>query len=270
MSRGGLPERIVCLSTETVEVLYLLGEADRITGISGFTVRPARARREKPKVSGFSSAKIDRILAVRPDLVLAFSDLQADMCADLIRAGIAVHVFNQRDVAGILDMVLTVGRLVGAIGKAEELVCQLRTRLAAAREAGAVRLARLGERPAVYFEEWDEPRICGIRWVSELIELAGGRDVCAQRARQPGAADRIIQDDAEIIAASPALILGSWCGKKLNPAAIAARPGWSAMPAVVNAHIVEIKSAHILSPGPVAIEVGLTEIGRALDALTDR
>jgi len=267
MSRGGLPERIVCLSTETVEVLYALGQEDRIAGISGFTVHPPRARREKPKVSGFSSAKIDRILAVRPDLVLAFSDLQADMCAELIRAGIAVHVFNHRDVNGILDMVLTVGRLVGAGSRAEELVCQLRARLQAARVAGEERIARLGGRPAVYFEEWDEPRICGIRWVSELIELAGGRDVFAERARQGGAADRIIADDAQIISAAPALILGSWCGKKLNPAAIASRAGWAAVPAVAQGHIVEIKSAHILSPGPVAIELGLAEIGRALDRL---
>jgi iron complex transport system substrate-binding protein len=267
MSRAGLPERIVCLSTETVEVLYALGEDARIAGISGFTVHPPRARREKPRVSGFSSAKIDRILAVRPDLVLAFSDLQADMCADLIRAGIAVHVFNQRDLNGILDMVLTVGRLVGASAKAEELVCQLRLRLQAAREAGAARIARLGGRPAVYFEEWDEPRICGIRWVSELVELAGGRDVCAQRARQAGAANRIIADDGEILADAPVLILGSWCGKKLNPAAIASRPGWSTVPAVAQGHIVEIKSPYILSPGPAAIEIGLTEIGRALDRL---
>jgi len=267
MSRGGLPERIVCLSTETVEVLYALGEERRIAGISGFTVLPARARREKPKVSGFSSAKIDRILAVQPDLVLAFSDLQANMCADLIRAGVAVHVFNQRDIAGILDMVLTVGRLVGAVGRAEELVCQLRALLAAARAAGDARIARLGARPKVYFEEWDEPRICGIRWVSELIALAGGEDICARRARLPSAGERIIADDEEIIAAAPALILGSWCGKKLNPARMAERPGWAGIPAVARGHIVEIKSPHILSPGPAALELGLAEIGRALDRL---
>jgi iron complex transport system substrate-binding protein len=263
MSRAGLPERIACLSTETVEVLYLLGEADRIAGISGFTVRPARARREKPKVSGFSSAKIERILAVRPDLVLAFSDLQADLCAELIRAGVAVHVFNQRDLAGILEMVLTLGRLVGAQRRAEELVCQLRARLDAAEAAAAARR----HRPRVYFEEWDSPRICGIRWVSELIERAGGIDICAERARAPGAAERIIADDREIIDARPELIIASWCGKKLNAAAIAARPGWAQVPAVAAGRIVEIKSPLILSPGPAAIEEGLGRIVQALDAL---
>lgn len=265
--RAGLPERIVCLSTETVEVLYALGEEARIAGISGFTVRPARARREKPKVSGFSSARIERILAVEPDLVLAFSDLQADLCRDLVRAGIAVHVFNQRDLAGIIHMVLTLGRLVGAANRAEELACQLQQQLRAAEARAAARIARLGRRPKVYFEEWDAPMICGIRWVSELIHTAGGEDVFAERARAPGAGERIIADAAEVVAAAPELIVASWCGKKLNSEAVAARAGWAQIPAVRHGRIGEIKSALILSPGPVAIEAGLPALEALLDDL---
>ncbi|KAA3651381.1 MAG: cobalamin-binding protein [Proteobacteria bacterium] len=267
MTHPRLPERIVCLSTETVEVLYALGESDRIAGISGFTTRPPRARKEKPKVSGFSSAQIERILAVRPDLVLAFSDMQADICADLIRAGVAVHVFNQRDLDGILRMVTTVGALVGAQARAARLVSQLEARLDAARQAGDARMARLGRRPRVYFEEWDSPMICGIRWVSELIGLAGGEDVFAERAMAPGAGARVIADGAEVIARAPDIILASWCGKKLRPEHIAARPGWAALPAVADGRIHEIKSALILSPGLVAIEAGLPAIAAALDTL---
>lgn len=265
---AGVPERIVCLSTETVEVLYALGAEDRIAGISGFTVRPARARREKPRVSGFSSARIDRILAVRPDLVLAFSDLQADICASLIRAGVAVHVFNHRSVSGILDMALTLGRLVDAAAAAQALVQRLRARMREAEAQAHQRIERLGRRPRVYFEEWDEPRICGIQWVSELITLAGGDDVCATRAQLGTASERIITDDREIISKAPELILASWCGKKVRPEQIAARAGWADVPAVRQGQIVEIKSPLILSPGPVAIEEGLAAIATALDRVT--
>ncbi|MBT0961074.1 ABC transporter substrate-binding protein [Denitromonas iodatirespirans] len=270
MSTSRLPQRIVCLSTETVEVLYALGEEDRIAGISGFTVRPARARKEKPKVSGFSSARIDRILAVRPDLVLAFSDLQADICRDLIRAGVAVHVFNHRDVEGILAMILTVGRLVGATERAEALVADLEARLATARAAGEARLQRLGRRPRVYFEEWDSPMICGIRWVSELIEVAGGEDIFADRAHCHSAGERIIADGGEVLARTPDIILASWCGKKLRAEQIAAREGWAALEAVARQRIHEIKSPLILSPGMAAIEAGLPAIAAALDAFEAR
>ncbi|TVO58554.1 cobalamin-binding protein [Denitromonas halophila] len=262
------PQRIVCLSTETVEVLYALGEADRIVGISGFTVRPARARKEKPKVSGFSSARIDKILAVRPDLVLAFSDMQADICRDLIRAGIAVHVFNQRDIAGILAMITTVGALVGAQARADALVAQLDAQLDAARRAGDARIVRLGRRARVYFEEWDTPMICGIRWVSELIAVAGGEDVFGEQATAPGASARIIADGAEVIARQPDIILASWCGKKVRAEQIAGRPGWDALEAVRQQRIHEIKSALILSPGMVAIEAGLPAIADALDRVS--
>jgi len=261
---AGIPERIVCLSTETVEVLYALGAEDHIAGISGFTVRPARARREKPKVSGFSSARIERILAVRPDLVLAFSDLQADMCADLIRAGVAVHVFNHRNLTGVLDMVLTLGRLMERSTQAEALADELSRRMAAASTRAQHLIERLGRRPRVYFEEWDTPRICGIQWVSELIALAGGEDVFAERAAMSGARDRIIADDQEIIDRAPELILASWCGKKVRPELIAARSGWSSLPAVRQGHIVEIKSPLVLSPGPVVIQAGLPAIADAM------
>lgn len=262
-----LPQRIVCLSTETVEVLYLLGEAERIAGISGFTVRPPRARREKPKVSAFSTASVDKILAVRPDLVLAFSDLQAEVARDLVKAGVAVHVFNQRGVEEILAMVETVGRLVGAGDRGDALVAQLEEGLATARAAGQARIARLGRRPRVYFEEWDEPMISGIRWVSELIELAGGEDIFADRASCPNATERVIADPAAVPARAPELILGSWCGKRFRPEKVAARPGWEAVPAVRDGHIFEIKSPLILSPGVAALTDGLAQIAACLDRL---
>ncbi|NTV11834.1 MAG: cobalamin-binding protein [Zoogloea sp.] len=265
MSR--LPQRIVCLSTETVEVLYELGAEDRIAGISGFTTRPARARKEKPKVSGFSTARLDKILAVEPDLVLAFSDLQAEMARDLVRAGVAVHVFNQRDVEGILAMVETVGRLVGAGERAEALTAELETLLADARRAGEARCARLGRRPRVYFEEWDEPMISGIRWVSELIGIAGGEDVFAELSTAHNASQRIIEDPAAVIARAPDIIIGSWCGKHFRPENVTAREGWPAIPAVRDGRLFEIKSAILLTPGIAAIREGLPEIARCLDSL---
>lgn len=250
------PKRIACLSTETVEVLYLLGEEARIAGISGFTVKPPRARKEKPKISGFSTAKIERILAVEPDLVLAFSDLQADMVRDLIKHGLPVHVFNQRSVAGILDMVRTLGALVNASAKAAELIAPMETLMARVQAEAAT----LPHRPKVYFEEWNEPLISGIRWVSELIELAGGEDIFPELSRAPNAAGRIIADPQEVVRRAPDIIVGSWCGRRFAPDTVRARPDWNAIPAVQNGQLHEMKSAVILTPGPCAILEGLPEL----------
>ena len=257
------PSRVVCLTEETVETLYILGEDRRIVGVSGYAVRPPRVRREKPRVSAFTSADIPKILALRPDLVLTFSDLQADIAAALIRAGIAVHAFNQRDVAGILAMIGTVGALVGASDRAEALVRSYEQRLRDLREASA------GERRIpVYFEEWDEPLISGIGWVSELIEIAGGEDVFATLRHEQAAKDRIVTPD-RVIEAAPRLILASWCGKKVVPARIAGRPGWQDIPAVRAGQIVEIKSPLILQPGPAALTDGLDAIRAAILSCRD-
>jgi iron complex transport system substrate-binding protein len=253
------PSRIVCLTEETVETLYLLGEQDRIAGVSGYAVRPPQVRREKPRVSAFISADIPKILALKPDLVLAFSDLQADIVADLVRAGISVHVFNQRDVAGILAMIRTVGALVRASVKAESLVQQLEERLAKVSSDARTRTTR----PKVYFEEWDDPLISGIGWVSELITIAGGDDIFPQLAKEKSAKDRIVTPDA-VLAARPDVILASWCGKKVVPHKICQRPGWDDIPAVRNNRIVEIKSPLILQPGPAALTDGLDAIVAAL------
>jgi iron complex transport system substrate-binding protein len=249
------PERIVCLTEETVETLYLLGEDHRIVGVSGYAVRPARVRREKPRVSAFISADVPKILALDPDLVLTFSDLQADIVAELIRHGVAVHAFNQRDLAGIFAMIRTLGALVGAQEKADELVRSLEQRLAQARQ----RAARLPRRPRVYFEEWDEPMISGIGWVSELIEAAGGIDVFKELAGQKSARDRIVTAEA-VIAARPDIMIGSWCGKKFVPAKFAARLGFDAIPAVRDGFLREIKSTLILQPGPAALTDGLDAV----------
>jgi len=251
------PQRIVCLTEETVETLYLLGEERRIVGVTGYAVRPPRVRREKPRVSAFISADVPKILALQPDLVLTFSDLQAGIAAELIRSGIAVHAFNQRDLAGIFAMIRTLGALVGSAGKAEELARTLTQRLAQARE----RAARLPHRPRIYFEEWDEPMISGIGWVSELVEAAGGIDVFKPLSRQKSAKDRIVSPGA-VIAAAPDIVVGSWCGKKFVPAKFAARPGFDAIPAVRNGHLREIKSALILQPGPAALTDGLDALER--------
>jgi iron complex transport system substrate-binding protein len=252
------PSRIVCLTEETVETLYLLGEQHRIVGVSGYAVRPAQVRREKPRVSAFTSANIPKILALEPDLVLTFSDLQAPIAADLIRAGVAVHAFNQRDIAGILAMIRTLGSLIGAVEKAESLAQHYKLRLADV-PAGAPNHPRL----KVYFEEWDEPLITGIRWVSELIEIAGGKDVFSDLAVQKAAKDRIVSPQA-VIAAAPDTILASWCGKKVVPEKIKQRPGWSDIPAVRTNRIIEIKSPLILQPGPAALTDGLDSILSAL------
>jgi iron complex transport system substrate-binding protein len=252
------PSRIVCLTEETVETLYLLGEQDRIVGVSGYAVRPPRVRREKPRVSAFISADIPKILALEPDLVLAFSDLQAGIVADLVRAGTAIHVFNQRDIAGIMAMIRTLGALVGAADRADRLAKQYEQRLA---EIASV--VRPSPRPKVYFEEWDEPLISGIGWVSELIEVAGGEDILPTLRFQQAAKDRIISPDT-VRDAAPDVILASWCGKKVVPDRIRQRPGWKEIPAVCNNRIVEIKSPLILQPGPAALTDGLDAIVKAL------
>jgi iron complex transport system substrate-binding protein len=246
------PERIVCLTEETVETLYLLGEDRRIVGVSGYAVRPARVRRQKPRVSAFISADFEKVLALEPDLVLTFSDLQADIAAELIRRSIAVHAFNHRDVAGIFDMIRTLGALVGAAEKAEALACALERRIEDAR----LRAATLARRPRVYFEEWDEPMISGIRWVAELIEIAGGIEVFPALSRRKNARERIVSLP-ELIAAAPDIIVGSWCGKKFVPAKVAARPGAGSIPAVRDGFLREIKSPLILQPGPAALTEGL-------------
>ncbi|PWG17699.1 cobalamin-binding protein [Salibaculum griseiflavum] len=254
------PERIVCLTEETVETLYLLGEEARIVGVTGYAVRPKRVRREKPRVAAFTSADIPKILALDPDLVLTFSDLQADIAAALLREGVAVMGYNQRDIDGIFAMIRHLGATVGQPRKAARLVDHYQRRLAqvAARAEGR-------PRPRVYFEEWDEPMITGIGWVSELIEIAGGQEAFPELAGKDKARDRIVSD-ADVIAAEPDVILASWCGKKVRPEKIAARPGWNRIPAVSTGRIHEIKSPLILQPGPAALTDGLDAIVAALSA----
>lgn len=251
----GLPQRIVCLTTETTEVLYLLGEQHRIVGISGYTTRPPIARKEKPKVAAFTSAKIDKILALQPDLVIGFSNLQADIAAALIKAGIEVHIFNQRSVDEILRMILTTGRLVGASEKASLLVNELKAQIETVRETASY----LPRRPKVYFEEWDEPMMCSIRWAAELIEIAGGEDCFPELTQFQNAGDRKVTP-AQVLERQPDIIIGSWCGKKFQPEQVMAREGWAEIPAVRNGFLCEIKSADILQPGPSVITHGLKQI----------
>jgi iron complex transport system substrate-binding protein len=263
MSTSGsavFPSRIVCLTEETTEALYLLGEDWRIVGVSGFTVRPPRARREKPRVSAFTSAKIDRIVALEPDLVLGFSDLQADIASALIRRGVEVHVFNQRSVADILRMLRTLGGMIGCEAKTTALVAGLEDGLAGIRTAAA----QLGRRPRVYFEEWDQPQISAIRWVSELIGIAGGDDVFPELAVEPLGKGRIIADPLEAVRRAPDIVFGSWCGKKFSPRAVAARPGWQDVPAVRGGELHEVKSSIILQPGPAALTDGVRELHRVI------
>jgi iron complex transport system substrate-binding protein len=256
------PHRIVCLTEETTETLYLLGEEARIMGISGFTVRPPRARREKPRVSAFTSAKLDRIVALEPDLVLGFSDLQADIASELVRRGIEVHVFNQRSVADILRTIAVLGGMIGCEGKATHLVAELEAGLDAVRSDAAA----LSRRPRVYFEEWDEPQISAIRWVSELIGIAGGDDCFPELAQASLGRDRIVRDPIEVPRRAPDLILGSWCGKKFRPELVRERPGWAAVPAVASGELHEVKSSIILQPGPAALTDGV----RAIHAIIRR
>lgn len=246
-------QRIVCLTEETTETLYRIGAQDRIVGISGFTVRPPEARREKPRVSAFTSAKIDRILALEPDLVLGFSDLQADIAAELVRRGVEVHVFNQRTVNDILLVIRRLGRLVDRADAADALADGLEQRLRAIRGAAD----GFDRRPRVFFEEWDEPLISGIRWVAELVRIAGGEDCFPELADEPMARERIIADPARVVERAPDIIVGSWCGKKFRPDKVASRPGWDRIPAVRAGQMHEIKSALILQPGPAALSDGV-------------
>ena len=249
------PERIVCLTEETTETLYLLGEERRIVGISGYTVRPPRARREKPRVSAFLSAQTEKILALKPDLVLGFSDLQADIARDLAKAGLNVLLFNQRSVDEILSMVLVLSSMVGAAERGRKLIDDLEANLAAIRASAA----QLRRRPRVYFEEWDEPMISAIRWVSELVGIAGGVDVFAELSHSQAASGRIISPDA-VLAKRPDVMIASWCGKKFRPERVTARTGWDAIPAVRDGELHEIKSAEILQPGPAALTDGVRRI----------
>ena len=255
------PRRIVCLTEETVETLYLLGEQDRIVGVSGYAVRPPQVRREKPRVSAFISADVPKILALEPDLVLTFSDLQADIAAELVRAGVAVHAFNQRDIAGILAMIRTIGALVDAPAKADALTAMLEQRIEGARARAAARKVK----PRVYFEEWDEPMISGIGWVSEVIAAAGGIDAFAELSGQKSARKRIVSAE-QVIAARPDIIIGCWCGKKFVPGKVTARPGFEAIPAVRHGWLREIKAPLILQPGPAALTDGLDAVAAIVDA----
>jgi iron complex transport system substrate-binding protein len=260
------PQRIVCLTEETTEWLYLLGEQARIVGISGYTVRPRVARQEKPRVSAFLSAKIDTILALEPDCVFGFSDLQADIAAALIRAGVQVTVFNQRSVDAIFSMLVQVAAMVGQAEQGLTRIAAMRAGLQAISDAAA----RLPRRPRVYFEEWDEPPISAIRWGSELVGIAGGDDCFAELAQRPLGKDRIIADPTEIIHRQPDIVIGSWCGKKFRPERVAARPGWQAVPAVREGQLFEIKSADILQPGPAALTDGVAQLARIIQAWGER
>jgi len=250
------PRRIICMTEETVETLYLLGEQDRVVGISGFTVRPPEARKEKPKVSAFTSAKIPQILELKPDLVLGFSDLQADIAAELIKHGIEVYVFNHRTVEGILRMIQTLGRLVDASQAADALASSYAEKLKRIERETST----WSVKPKVYFEEWYDPIISGIGWVSELIEIAGGVDIYSDNAKHQGAKDRIIANPKDVVTKEPDIIIGSWCGKRFHPHKVGEREGWSHVPAVLNKNIYEIKSPLILQPGPAALTDGLDQI----------
>lgn len=252
------PQRIVCLTEETTEWLYLLGEEARIVGISGYTVRPARARQEKPRVSAYLSAKIDKILALKPDCVFGFSDLQADIAAELIRKGVQVTVFNQRSVMDILSMMTQVAAMVGKVELGQTLIAAMCHQLQAIEDAAQA----LPRRPRVFFEEWDEPHISAIRWVSELMGIAGGVDCFPELALEPMGKNRIIADGAEIVRRNPDIIIGSWCGKKFRPEKVAARAGWQDVNAVKNKQLFEIKSPDILQPGPAALTDGVAQLHR--------
>lgn len=260
------PRRIVCLTEETTEWLYLLGEEARIVGISGYTVRPPRARQDKPRVSAFLSAKIDRILALEPDCVFGFSDLQADIAAELVRKGVQVTVFNQRSVEEIFSMLYQVAAIVGRPERGLELLRGFRARLDAIRAAAAA----LPRRPRVFFEEWDEPPISCIRWVSELVGIAGGDDCFPELARQALGKDRIVVDPMEIVRRDPDIVVGSWCGKKFRPERVAARPGWENVGAVRDGQLFEVKSADILQPGPAALTDGVEQLHRIVLQWSER
>jgi iron complex transport system substrate-binding protein len=258
------PQRIVCLTEETTETLYLLGEEQRIVGISGFTCRPPQARRQKPKVSAFTSAKIDKILELRPDLALGFSNLQAQIAHDLIKSGINVLVFNQRSVAEILDMILLLSRIVAAEAAGIALVERLRSELSWIGESAR----RFSRRPRVFFEEWPDPLISGIRWVDELIEIAGGEPVFPNLRHQHSAKERIV-DSAAVAAANPEVIIASWCGRKVSKEKIGRRDGWQSIDAIRSGHVYEIKSTYILQPGPAALTEGVRQLHAILARAND-
>lgn len=250
----------MCLTEEPTEVLYSLGEEDRIVGITNFTVRPARARREKPRVSAFTSAHIDRILGLEPDLVIGFSDIQADIARDLIKEGIEVWISNHRTIDGIVDYVRRLGAMVGAPDRAGRYAEELRSNVERVRQAAS----RLPRRPRVYFEEWHDPIITGIGWVAEIIRVAGGEDVFPELSSRSLAKDRIIADPLEVAAKSPDVVLASWCGKKVQFDHIYSRPGWETVPAIVDRQVHEIDSAIILQPGPAALTDGIDEVHRII------
>ena len=254
------PQRIICMTEETTEWLYLLGQEHRIVGISGYTVRPRRAREEKPKVSAFTSAKIAKILELRPDCVLGFSDLQADIAAELIRHGVQVTVFNQRSVAEIFSMLFQVAAMVGQSAQGLERIAAMQADLRSMQAAVEAQLVAGARRPRVFFEEWDVPHISAIRWVSELVSIAGGDDCFAELAQEPLGKNRIIADGAEIVRRKPDLMFGSWCGKKFRPEHVRARAGWEQVPAVARNQLFEIKSPDILQPGPAALTDGVRQL----------
>jgi iron complex transport system substrate-binding protein len=254
------PQRIVCLTEETTEWLYLLGQERRIVGISGYTVRPRRARDEKPRVSAFLSAKIEKIMELQPDCVLGFSDLQADIASDLVKRGVQVTIFNQRSVAEIFSMLFQLAAMVGEVEQGAGRIAQMQSGLRAMQSAVAARVAAGARRPKVYFEEWDSPHISALRWVSELIGIAGGDDCFPELAAQSLGKNRIIADGAEIVRRNPDIILGSWCGKKFRPENVAAREGWNAVNAVRHQQLFEIKSPDILQPGPAALTDGVAKM----------
>jgi iron complex transport system substrate-binding protein len=264
-----LPQRIVCLTEETTEWLYFLGQESRIVGISGYTVRPARARQEKPRVSAFLSAKIDKILALDPDCVFGFSDLQADIAAELIRKGVQVTVFNQRSVSEIFSMLFQVAAMVGQALQGLEKIAVMQSDLQAMADAVSLRVAKGARRPKVFFEEWDVPHISAIRWVSELMGIAGGDDCFPELAKESLGKNRIIADGAEIVRRNPDIIFGSWCGKKFRPENVAARSGWSNVAAVRMQQLYEIKSPDILQPGPAALTDGVKKMHAVIMAWMD-
>lgn len=260
------PQRIVCLTEEPTETLYALGEQHRIVGISGFTVRPPQARREKPKVSAFTSAKIGEIMALKPDLAIGFSDIQSEIAAELIKQGVEVWIANHRSVDGILDYIRRLGALVGASDKADAYARGIENGLRTIEQAAAA----LPRRPRVYFEEWDEPIITGIRWVAEIVRIAGGDDVFPELSIEPLAKQRILANGDEVVRRAPDIILGSWCGKKFRPERVAARPGWDTIPAVRHGELHEIKSPLILQPGPAALTDGVRAIADIVQAWAAR
>ena len=258
------PSRIVCLTEETCDTLYLLGEGRRVIGVSGYTVRPAEARR-KPRVSSFISARFDRIQTLQPDLVIGFSDLQADIGAELVRRGYSVMLFNQRSVAEILQMIRVLGALVGASGRARTMAASLERGLNEIRSSAS----RLPRRPRVFFEEWNQPLISGIRWVEELIEIAGGEPIFPELRDAKLGRDRIVDAD-EVIRRDPDVIVASWCGKVVRTEQITGRPGWESVSAVRNGHVYEIKSPYILQPGPASLTVGVQQLHEIVTAASDR